>query len=207
MSETVRVEMSGEPGGELLSRIQLLIASGGTVVYPTRTLYGIGAGISSINGIVKVLKIKDRPYGPVTVMLNRYQLTDLVDVPIRGKPVVDSGLPITFVLPAKPSVSSLLTEQDGSLAVRIADSRLLRAIIQKVGPITSTSANLAGGPDPTDASIAREQLGDMPDLYLDAGPIMGGGGSTIVDLRDGAEAKIIRQGSVSEEEVRTLYGK
>ena len=206
MSEIVKIGMDEIPDSELLARIQLLIASGGTIIYPTRTLYGIGAGISSISGIVNVLKMKNRPHGPISVMLNRGQLTNFVDVPIKAKALVDSQLPITLVLPAKPNVSSILTETNGSLAVRIADSILLQAIIEKVGPITSTSANPAGGPDPHTIEIAREQLSDKPDIYLDAGPTELKAGSTMIDLTDNLKAKILRHGAVSEEKVRELYG-
>jgi L-threonylcarbamoyladenylate synthase len=67
-------------------------------------------------------------------------------------------------------------------------------------PVTGTSANLSGGPDPVTADDVRSQLGDRVDLILDAGPCAHGVGSTIVDC-SGDELVILREGAISSDRV------
>ncbi len=205
MSETFIIKDGQELAQEDLKKVTDTLETGGLIVYPTTTLYGLGTFVFSEDGVGRLLEAKQRPWGmPVSVFTLRKIVSDICDIPVWGLPVLNSGLALTYVLPAKPNVSSVLT-QAGSLAVRFPDNELITAICEKVGPITATSANIHGGKDPIDIQIARDELGDMVDIYIDAGKCQHGKGTTIVDLT-GAEVRIIREGIIPGEQVIDLYG-
>ncbi len=205
MVEIVKCSLDEPASPGLLGKIAGIKRSGGTFVYPTKTLYGIGASIFSDEGITAVFQAKDRPEGmPLSVFAERKKVTEICDIPVLARPFLDSGLPITIILPAKWNVPANIT-QDGNLAVRIPDNPLLESIVEKVGPITGTSANKHLGEDPTNVRIAMEELGNAPSLYIDAGPCEIGLQTTIVEVTD-SETKILREGAVSLEELLDLYG-
>ncbi|MCK4757286.1 MAG: threonylcarbamoyl-AMP synthase [Thermoplasmata archaeon] len=204
MAEIIKLDEEKIPAG-LVDRVKRILDSGGLIVYPTTTLYGLGAGIFSDKGIEKLVKVKGRPKGmPISVFTLREKITDICDIPVWGIKILDSGLALTFVLQAKPNVPSVLT-QDGTLAVRFPDNRLVEDICKAAGPITATSANRHGGPEPLEIKIALDELGEDVDLYLDAGKTDFGKGTTIVDMT-GTEVKIIREGIIPTERVIDLYG-
>ena len=124
MAEIIKLDEEKIPAG-LVDRVKRILDSGGLIVYPTTTLYGLGAGIFSDKGIEKLVKVKGRPKGmPISVFTLREKITDICDIPVWGIKILDSGLALTFVLQAKPNVPSVLT-QDGTLAVRFPDNRLV----------------------------------------------------------------------------------
>jgi tRNA A37 threonylcarbamoyladenosine synthetase subunit TsaC/SUA5/YrdC len=88
---------------------------------------------------------------------------------------------------------------DGTLAVRIPDHAMLRALLYRVGPLTATSANRHGRPPSTRVDDALESLVDVPDLVLDGGVLAGGSVSTMVDLT-GDETVVLRRGAVAWEQ-------
>ncbi len=205
MPKTIIIDEGQGLAEEELDRVIETLEFGGLIVYPTTTLYGLGALVFSEEGVARLMEAKKRPWGmPVSVFTLRDRLSDICDIPVRGLPILNSNLPLTHVLPAKPNVSSVIT-QAGSLAVRFPDNDLIRAICEKAGPITATSANIHGGSDPIDIHIARDELGELVDIYIDAGRCQHGTGTTIVDLT-GTEVRIIREGIIPREQVIDLYG-
>jgi tRNA threonylcarbamoyl adenosine modification protein (Sua5/YciO/YrdC/YwlC family) len=78
-------------------------------------------------------------------------------------------------------------------------------VLREVGPMAVSSANVSGRPPAVDAENAREQLGDLVDVYLDAGPSAQQAASTILDLT-GPEPRILRSGPVSAEGIATVLG-
>ena len=122
MPETIIIAEGQELSQDQLDRVGETLEIGGLIVYPTTTLYGLGALVFSEEGVARLLEVKDRPWGmPISVFTLRERISDICDIPIRGLPILDSGLPLTFILPAKPNVSSVLTNM-GTLAVRFPDN-------------------------------------------------------------------------------------
>ena len=155
MPETMTIVGGQKLAKEDLDKIIETLEAGRLIVYPTTTLYGLGALIFSEEGVARILETKQRPWGmPISVFTLRDRLSDICDIPVRGLPILNSGLALTHVLPAKPNVSSVIT-QAGSLAVRFPDNELIKAICENVGPITATSANTHGGKDPIDQSLVH----------------------------------------------------
>ena len=188
-----------------IEKLADIMESGGVIVYPTNTLYGLGASIFSQPGIRKVYAVKGRPDGiPLSIMATEGQIELLCKITEKTRQFIRSGnIHITAILPALDSAPWLLQHEE-TLAIRLPTSELLRSVIARTGPITTTSANKHGQDSPSDCGQARSQLGLQVDAYIDSGPV-GGTASTLVDFT-GTEPKIIREGALSAEEVLKLYG-
>ena len=109
--------------------------------------------------------------------------------------------PLTMVVPRSAQVPDEVTSGGDSVAVRVPDHPLARALIREAGaPLATTSANLSGGPSPVTAHEVSAQLAGRVALILDGGRCPGGVASTVVDLT-GSSPVIRRPGSISLEEI------
>jgi L-threonylcarbamoyladenylate synthase len=109
---------------------------------------------------------------------------------------------LTIVLTRRGNLTSEALAGGDTVALRAPDHPTVLTILDLVdGPLTGTSANRSGGPDPVSADEVRSQLGGEVDFVLDGGVCAGGVASTIVDCT-GDEPKILRAGAVSEAEIR-----
>lgn len=179
----------------------------GLVVYPTDTVYGLaGLALYPIS-VDKVYRVKGRPAdSPITVTVSSHagllELTDIMpeQADLLGKL---SGEPITWVLPALGELPERLLAGGRTVGVRILSKGCAAAIVDRVGPITATSANVHGKRSARKVEDAMESLGEAVDLYLDCGKTPIGIPSTVAEVTfDGKKAKvkdirIIREGSVS----------
>jgi L-threonylcarbamoyladenylate synthase len=188
---------------DFLKMLKKDVDDGKVFVYPTSTLYGLGASISSSAGIKAVNNIKSRPVGmPLTIMASVKHIETLCLVPDIARPFLASGdMRITAVLPALESAPSSIVHQ-GTLAVRLPCSRLTESLVSSLGPITSTSANLHGRPTPTDIGGTVSQLRERICIYIDSGRLEGKP-TTLVDYT-GMGPKIIREGAASQGEVERV---
>jgi L-threonylcarbamoyladenylate synthase len=108
---------------------------------------------------------------------------------------------LTVVVKRKPGFDSDALAGGDTVALRAPANDVALAVIAGVGePVTGTSANLSGGPDPVSADEVRRQIAHQLDVILDAGPAEGGVASTIVDCT-GDEPVILREGALSRAEV------
>ncbi len=173
-----------------------VVSSGGVLMVPSESFYGLGADPSSQDGITKICAIKERPaaLGMPVLCADWQQLEGLVEVPDRFRASLSQTWPtaLTVVLRAKEEFPASRSE---TLAVRIPDHPALRALLYRIGPITGTSANLHGSKGCTTVDEALRSLAGAPDLVLDAGQTAGGTASTLVDL-SGDEARILRPGAL-----------
>jgi len=108
---------------------------------------------------------------------------------------------LTVVLPKQPGFDSGALSGGDTVALRVPDHDVLRRVIAELdAPLTATSANRSGGPDPATADEVKRQLGSDIDYVLDTGPCAVGVSSTIVDCC-GAVPVILRQGAISKEAI------
>lgn len=187
--------------GELSKAIDFL-KKGALVVYPTDTLYGLGADVFNIDSVRKVFLVKNRPFSvplPVAVsdidMLNQIAFADK-----RAKRLVDVFLPgpLTLILKKKSCVSDLVTSGSSKVAVRIPDNDFALKMIKGFGPVTVTSANIHGEKTPgiiNDVEMQFKQ-GDIG-FYVNSGRLEGKP-STIVDVTS-EKIEIIREGVISKD--------
>jgi L-threonylcarbamoyladenylate synthase len=181
-----------------VERAVATLREGGLVVYPTDTLYGLGADASSPAAVAKVAAAKGRPGSqPVSVAVSGLsQIEPWGDVGTAARNFIHANLPgpYTVILRPTPAAPKHLVSAVG-VAFRIPRHPVPALLTRVFGPITATSANRHDGPAPAEAGTALEQLGDAVALYIDAGACELGAASTVVDFT-GDRPKILRQGAV-----------
>ncbi|MFH0967361.1 MAG: L-threonylcarbamoyladenylate synthase [Methanobacteriota archaeon] len=164
----------------------------GLIVYPTDTLYGLGADALSEEAVQKVFEAKGREYhNPISIAVSDPDMLAAVAyVDDIAEAFIDAFLPgpVTLILKARSVLPGLLTAGTGCIGIRYPAHDVALEIISRFdSPITATSANMSGGPDPITVNDAL-----VPhDLVIDAGALCGLH-STVVDL---INRDIIRPGA------------
>lgn len=181
-----------------------VLLSGGVVVYPTDTSYGIACDPRIDAAVDRLIEIKRRdPDLGLPLLFSDYSQCESYHAfgdleRILAKLFWPGAL--TLVVDARPDIPPSVTGKRASIAVRVPDHLIPRGIAAQIqGPIVGTSANRHGGPSPFSVSIAREQLGDEVDLYIDAGASDASKNSTIIGVESGTPAniKVYREGELS----------
>jgi L-threonylcarbamoyladenylate synthase len=174
-----------------------LLRDGGTVVYPTDTIYGLGVNIYDENAIKKVFYIKKRSFNkPLSVCVS--QISDINRIAYLDKTkrdIINEILPgpFTIILRKKEFISKLLTAGGEKIGIRIPNNRICMELT-KLFPITTTSANLSGKKPSGSVNEVVEQLDDSVDLILDTGKSENEFPSTVIDLTLNTP-KVVREGS------------
>lgn len=192
------------PDPSLILRAARIIAAGGLVIFPTRTLYGLGADAMNPVAVARVFSVKGRPAEkPVSVLVkSREDLPRLVEkIPKAAVRLMEAFWPgrITLVFQARPSVPPVLTAGTGKIGIRIPEHPVAVALAAALNTsLTGTSANLSGHVGASGVHQLPSGIIDRVDLVLDAGQLAGGIGSTVVDMTvDPPE--VLREGTVSKE--------
>ena len=183
-----------------------LLRAGGVVVFPTDTLYGLGADAFSVSALERVCSIKGRPAGLALPLL--VGCWDQVKLVARHIPETGSRLastywpgPLTLILPKVAHLPDLITGGGDTVAVRMPDHEVPLALVQQVnGPITGTSANRSGEPDLLTVQEVETQLGGLVDYIIPSPIIPNGIPSTVVDVTS-HKPRLVRQGALPFQEV------
>jgi L-threonylcarbamoyladenylate synthase len=184
------------------------IEAGECIVLPTDTVYGIGVDAFSAAAVQRLLDAKQRGRDmPPPVLIGEPSLIKAlaVDVPESSKDLVDKHWPgaLTVICRIQPSLRMDLGDTEGTIALRVPDHELAREILRRTGPMAVSSANISGRPAALTCDEAIEQLADSVAVYLDGGPLAGGGApSTIVDFTRDEYGQVLRQGAISVETLR-----
>lgn len=195
-----------EDRAEALQRGVAELRAGGVIVLPTDTVYGIAANAFDRAATARIFQIKRRPRSlplPVLVSRPRQAWALCADVPATAAEIAAAFWPggLTLVLRAVEGLDWDLGDGDGTIAMRIPAHTDLVELLERVGPLACTSANLTGEPTPASVAEIHAKLGDAVGIYLDGGPATVDRGSTIVDCT-GIEPRIIREGPISALQVR-----
>jgi L-threonylcarbamoyladenylate synthase len=183
-----------------------LLKTGGVVVFPTDTLYGLGADVFSVSALERVFFIKGRPLGlALPVLVNCWEQVKLAarytEVGAKLAERFWPG-PLTLVLPKRDHLPGLVTGWKNTVAVRMPDHRVPLALSRDLGgPITGTSANLSGAPDLLTLETLQAQLGEQVDYIIRTGPAPNGTASTVVDVTE-ETPRLVRPGAISLESIR-----
>jgi L-threonylcarbamoyladenylate synthase len=192
---------SGHPEPEVIERAAAIVKAGGVIVYPTETLYGIGADAANVRALRRVHDIKGREGAkPILVIAESFEMLSPFVREVNKEARVLIGAfwpgPLTLVFKASSRVPVELTAGTGTIGARVPSSAFCRTLARACGrPITSTSANRAG--DQPRASI-EEIRKDFPtgiDLFIDAGGPLSGAPSTVVDVSS-SPPRLLREGAV-----------
>ena len=184
-----------------LARAVERLRAGGVIAFPTETLYGLGVDIRQSAAVKRLYELKGRPAEKAVsvVVSDRGMLDEWVQVSERAEALIAACWPgpLTLVLPAKPPVPAALRGGASGLGVRVPGLALARELCRRLGaPITATSANPSGGPEPRSAEQVAQGLSSGLDLLLDAGPLPEGKASTVVDLC-GPRPRLLREGAIA----------
>ena len=188
-----------------------ILNRGGLVAFPTDTLYGLGAHPFIESAVRRLYDAKGRPDSkPVPLLLSSPDDLALVsDQPGGLAHALASAFwpgALTLVVRCRPDIPSLVNGWGATVAVRVPDHSVPRELSSRLGaPITGTSANLGGGPNPISAQDVESQLGDQVDLVIDRGPCPGALPSTIVDV-SGENPRILREGVISRADIEQVCG-
>ena len=190
-----------------------LIRRGGLVVFPTETVYGLGANGLDENAARAIYAAKGRPQNnPLILHLSDASEIPLYcDVPEKIKPLLEKltslmPAPLTVILPAKPVVPKTITAGLPNVAVRVPTSKIARELIRLAGvPIAAPSANLSGKPSPTCARHVLQDMDGRADMVLDGGDCTYGVESTIITLCEEFPT-LLRPGGVTFEQLDGLLG-
>jgi L-threonylcarbamoyladenylate synthase len=194
---------------ESLKEAGRLLKSGQLVVFPTETVYGLGANALDPAAVQRVFDAKGRPAdNPLIVHVASVEAAKKL---VASWPPLADRLarafwpgPLTLVLPRAPQVPDLVTAGLGSVAVRVPAHPVAQAVLRAAGvPVAAPSANTSGRPSPTTAQHAESDLGDKVPLYLDGGPASVGVESTVVSLL-GAEPVLLRPGAIPREALERM---
>ncbi|MBO5654195.1 MAG: threonylcarbamoyl-AMP synthase [Candidatus Methanomethylophilaceae archaeon] len=185
------------------------IRSGNLVVYPTDTVYGIGANPFDQVAVKKLFLAKNRPFDmPLTLAVADKDMVE--QIAIMTKPVeklIDAFLPgpLTIITNKNPNVPDMVTSMSFKVGIRIPEDPVALELIKRTGPIIATSANLHSQPDATSVEDAQAAFGDKVSTYLDKGISGTGRPSTIVWISDN-KIEIIRQGDITKKQIEdALY--
>lgn len=206
--------------GMRLAKVSL--GRGDVVVIPTDTVYGIAADAFSPSAVEKLLAAKgrDRQSPPPVLIGNLNALHALAEfVPDVAKRLAETFWPgaLTMILRAQPSLSWDLGETKGTVALRMPDHKIALALLEEVGPLAVSSANLTGEPAAVTCQQAVAYFDNNVSTYLDGGASPKGEASTILDLTSITEStdaegnlvttgkiKIVRQGALSAAKIATV---
>jgi L-threonylcarbamoyladenylate synthase len=196
---------------ESIARAAALLRDGQVVAFPTETVYGLGADATNAAAAARVFSIKNRPsFDPLIVHLA--ETADLSQVtascPDAARRVAQRHWPgpLTLVLPKTDRIPDIVTAGLPSVAVRVPDHAVARALIAAAArPIAAPSANPFGYVSPTTAAHVAAQLGDVVPLILDGGPCRVGVESTIVSFL-APVPELLRPGAVTLETLEAELG-
>jgi L-threonylcarbamoyladenylate synthase len=188
------------------------LRAGGVLALPTETVYGLAADITNEAAIRRVFAIKGRPLSHPLIVhiatpadLDRYAIEVPPEARLLAKRLWPG--PLTMVLRKSEAVPLYVTGNQDTVALRIVDQRMTRAIIRNSGgAVAAPSANRFGRVSPTTAEHVRDDLGDDVDFIVDGGPSHVGVESTIVDLT-GRVPAILRAGAIGRAELSAALGR
>ncbi|HOW97484.1 MAG TPA: L-threonylcarbamoyladenylate synthase [Kiritimatiellia bacterium] len=197
--------------GRAVEQAAACLRAGGLVVFPTETVYGLGADALNPKAVARVFEVKQRPrFDPLIVHIADIEwLRDIAAAfPPAARKLADRFWPgpLTFVLPKTDRVPDLVTAGLPSVAVRMPRHPLALDLIRQVGgPVAAPSANRFGHLSPSTAEDARTEVGEGADMILDGGPCPVGIESTIVSLLD-PNPLLLRPGGLPLEDIESVIG-
>ena len=197
------------PEPEYIAEAAALLQKGELVVFPTETVYGLGANALVPQAAERIFTAKGRPLNdPLIVHIaDEAELEMLVThVPETAQQLVRAFWPgpLTLVMPAGPRVPKLITAGLPNVAIRMPNHPVARTLIQAAGiPVAAPSANRFMHVSPTTAQHVYADLQGRVPLILDGGPTTVGVESTVLDVSTEVPI-ILRPGGVSLETLRTV---
>jgi L-threonylcarbamoyladenylate synthase len=206
-AEILRVHPD-EPQPDRIDYIVSCLRHGDVVAMPTDTFYGLAVDPVNLYAVENIYRIKSRQkQKPLSLLIaslaQAYELARDTDAMLDKLADRFWPGPLTIIVRAGTKLPLRSTANTGNVALRIPDSAIPRAVVQRLGlPITATAANLQGASECTHAACVRDQIGDRIPLIVDGGPTGRSLPTTIVDLSLGdGRWEILREGAIPTHEI------
>lgn len=183
-----------------------VLNNGGIIIYPTETLYGLGALAVDEESVNNIFSIKGRIHGnPIPILVrDKEMLSEYVVVTDEANRLIEKFLPgpLTLVLKEKKNLPHFISAGTGNIAIRISRHAFVRRLFDFLSkPITSTSANISGRENLLSFDEIYETFKSKVELIVDSGNIPQSKGSTVIDLTV-KPALLIREGDISGERLK-----
>jgi len=198
-----------KPDKLLVNEVANILRAGGLAVFPTETVYGLGADAYNPEAVIKVFKVKGRPQdNPLILHVNSVEmLADVVsEVPHEAYELIERVWPgpLTIILRKSSKVPKEVTAGLPTVAVRCPAHPIALELIGSLGrPIAAPSANLSGNPSPTTAEHVIKDLMGLVDVIIDGGETFFGVESTILDLTTNPPT-LLRPGPIGVEDLEKI---
>ncbi len=186
-----------------------LMKNGETVVFPTETVYGLGANALDSSAVKKIFHAKGRPSdNPLIVHIADFeQISDFVSfIPEKAKILAEKFWPgpLTMILKKKPIIPDEVSAGLDTVGIRIPEDKTARAFLKECGlPVAAPSANVSGRPSPTSFSHVVEDMSGRVSGIIRGESSFVGVESTVIDMTSDVPT-VLRPGGVSVEELREV---
>jgi tRNA threonylcarbamoyl adenosine modification protein (Sua5/YciO/YrdC/YwlC family) len=203
---------SGQPDSFAVERMVQTVNQGGTAVFPTDTVYGLGCRADDPKALRAICRLKGRSQQkPLALLL---ESADQMEPLSGGLPDYVPGLaekfwpgPLTLVIRASEVARRWKVGREGTIGLRVPDHRLVQEVIRRIAaPLAATSANSSGGEDSRSAGQAMASLSGTADLVLDGGELPPRPPSAVLEVT-GETPVLLRRGGLSRQELSTAAGR
>ena len=195
-----------------LNKVAEILKNGGIVIFPTETVYGIGANAFNEQSVKRIYEVKNRPdEKPLSIMVSGIEEIEkyaIIQNDIERK-IIETFMPgpITVILKKKPEVFDYISSGKDTIGIRIPDNKIILSILNRLKfPIVAPSANISGMPSGIELKGILKDFDGKIEACIDGGKAEIGEGSTIVEVIDGKPV-ILRQGKITIREIQQAIGK
>ncbi|HTA82130.1 MAG TPA: L-threonylcarbamoyladenylate synthase [Bacteroidia bacterium] len=155
---------------EEIKKCARVLRDGGTILYPTDTIWGIGCDATNEAAVQKVFDIKNRPSSKSMIILvaEVHQISFYAEVPPVALDLAEfSETPLTIIYPRAKGIAKALVAEDGSIAIRVVKDEFCKMLIDTIRkPLVSTSANISGEPAPDIFDAIDEDIRSKVDYVV-----------------------------------------
>ena len=210
MSLTRVYRVDRDPIDEVVERCCDILRGGGTVVFPTETVYGVGARVDSVRAIEALLHAKNRGLEPLTIHISSLRQLDAlgIDLGPEGERLARRFWPgpLTIVVPLTNGMLRHASGLTPFIGVRMPAHPIALKLIDCAGPLVAPSANVSGRPSPVRGWDAIIEMFGRVDAIIDAGDCVEGLESTVVQLSPGTP-RILRLGPIDPRDLEQTLGR
>lgn len=188
------------------------LQSGHLAIIPTDTVYGICANVANDDAVRAIYAAKGRGRTAPLQLLFTPELQDIHQIAVVNHPaqqLIDVLGPggWTIIVPAAAGWQSPALAGGRTVGIRIPRSEVVGAVARRLGcPLAASSANRHGSRSPIMCQQAIDEVGDACAIALDGGPVAGGIDSTVIDVSDESQPRIVREGAIDRQTVARILG-
>jgi L-threonylcarbamoyladenylate synthase len=174
------------PSSKNIAQARRVLQKGGVIIYPTDTLYGLGADVFNQKAVERIFKIKGRDFKkPISVMVSEFsEIEKIAQVNLKQKKIIKAILPgpFTLLFKKRKNFPSFITIGSDKIGVRMPSSDICRKLSKNM-PLTTTSANISGFKPTLSLKKITKEFGEKVDFIL-KGENLSGQPSIVIDLTE-----------------------